>query len=137
MGRMNRKAERAAWTEFVTGEKAPTNKFNVAPKEERGKYASKAEADLAQKYDALARAGQILDLQEQVRIEILPGDGVEGGVAYIADFTFFDLDGIYHIIDCKGAKTQVYKLKKKLLWHLKKIRIEEVNDGRQRTSRRR
>lgn len=127
MARMNRKAERAAWTAFVTGEEKPkTNKFRVAPKEERGHYASKHEMDTATNLHALASGGQILNLREQVRIEIIPADPPFGAVVYVADFVYDDLAGLQHVLDAKGVKTAVYQVKKKMLWHLKRIAIEEV-----------
>lgn len=128
MARLSRKAEREAWTRHITGE-APTptrNKFHVAPKEERGKYASKHEMEVATNLAALAASGAIRDLQEQVRIEIIPADPPFTASVYIADFTYWDLEGAFHVLDAKGMKTSVYQLKKKLLWHVKKIAIEEV-----------
>jgi hypothetical protein len=123
---MNRRAERNAWTEFVTGEKAAGNKYHVAPKEERGGYASKHEMEFAAKLHALARAGKIFDLEEQVRIELIPPDPPFRAVSYIADFLYLDSEGKQHCLDAKGVRTAVYQVKKKLLWHLKKIQIEEV-----------
>jgi hypothetical protein len=126
MRKMTRSAERAAWLEHFTGEKAkPTNKYNVAPKEQRGGYASKHEMEVAANLHALARAGKIQDLQEQVRIVLVEGDETERGITFIADFTFQE-NGVLRVLDAKGVKTKVYLLKKKLLWHLKRIRVEEV-----------
>lgn len=122
---MNRKQEREAWTAFVTGETTAYNKFGVAPKEERGGYASRHEMDVATNLHALATAGKIHDLREQVRIEVIPADPPNPAAFYIADFTYSDPTG-YHVLDAKGVKTEVYILKKKALWHLKRIRIEEV-----------
>ena len=71
-----RKGEREAWTAFVEGREAQKgNKYNVAPKDERGKYASKHEASEAAKLAALALHGKIKDLQEQVRIVLVPKNG--------------------------------------------------------------
>ena len=125
MGRLNRKAERAAWTAHITGEKLERNKFHVAPKEERGGYASKHEMEVAANLRALERGGKIRNLKEQVRIEVIPADPPFPAVVYIADFTYDDDEG-WHCLDAKGVKTAVYQVKKKALWHLKKIRIEEV-----------
>jgi hypothetical protein len=126
MARMNRQAERNAWTEFVTGQKPQANKFHVAPKEDRGGYASKREMEVATKLHALASGRLINDLREQVRIELIPADPPFKAVVYIADFTYFDLDGKFHVLDAKGVKTAVYQVKKKLLWHTRRIQIEEV-----------
>ena len=125
---MRRDSQRAAWTAFVeSGCDAPkTNKYNVAPKEDRGKYASKHEAAEAAKLWALQRMGSIRDLQEQVRIVLVPKNGKLRAITYIADFVYKDLDGFTHVCDAKGFKTPVYRLKKKLAAHLLGVVIEEI-----------
>jgi hypothetical protein len=51
-------------------------------------------------------------------------------IIYIADFQFYDVtDGKIHVVDAKGMKTEVYKIKKKLFLHKMKgsnIVFEEV-----------
>lgn len=128
MARLTRKAEREAWTRHIDGPAAPVayNKFRVAPKEERGKYASKHEMDVATNLHALAASGAIFELEEQVRFELIPADPPYSAAVYVADFTYRDAQSILHVLDAKGMKTPVYQLKKKMLWHLKKIQIEEV-----------
>jgi hypothetical protein len=76
------------------------------------------------------KRGEIKDLERQVSLEIQPGFMMPSGekiraITYKADFRYHDLDGREHIIDVKGYKTEVYKLKKKLLAY-KGIYIEEV-----------
>lgn len=76
------------------------------------------------------KRGEIKDLERQVSLEIQPGFTMPSGekiraITYKADFRYHDLDGIEHIVDVKGYKTEVYKLKKKLLAY-KGIYIEEV-----------
>lgn len=76
------------------------------------------------------KRGEIKDLERQVSFEIQPGFTMPSGekiraITYKADFRYHDLDGIEHIVDVKGYKTEVYKLKKKLLAY-KGIYIEEV-----------
>lgn len=125
MGRMSRKAERAAWTAAVEGrdpEKAASSKYK---NEKQGKYASIHECEVAGGLAALERAGKIHELREQVRFVLVEGDGIERAVTYIADFTYSDETG-FHVLDAKGFKTAVYRLKKRLMWLLLKIRIEEV-----------
>ena len=122
-----RRGEREAWTALVEGrEAAPANKYGVAPKEERGKYASKHEAQAAVKYQALARVGQIRDYEEQKRITLVPGDGELRSIVYVADFYYVDPDGNPHVVDAKGYKTAIYRLKKRLAALLLHITIEEV-----------
>lgn len=76
------------------------------------------------------RRGEIIDLKRQVEIEIQPGFILHGKkirpITYRADFTYkTNHFGAIHIIDVKGYKTEVYKLKKKLLAY-KGYYIEEV-----------
>ena len=119
--------QREAWTAFVEGREATKeNKYHVAPKDERGGYASKHEAQAAVSYQILARAGKIKNYEEQKRIVLVPGDGKLRPVVYVADFYYTDLDGTQHIVDAKGFKTPVYRLKKRLAALLLGIVIEEV-----------
>lgn len=118
-------AERAAWTAFVEGTPVPReNKYGA---QRVDGYASRWEARAAQSLHALNNAGKIRDLKEQVRIELVPGNGGKlKPIIYIADFTYYDLDGGYHVLDAKGFKTPVYRLKKRLAALLLGIQIEEV-----------
>ena len=68
----------------------------------------------------LQRAGEISDLQMQVRIRLQDSfKDLEGHthreIIYIADFIYVDHKGDVIIEDVKGMATPVYKLKKKLL----------------------
>lgn len=48
-------------------------------------------------------------------------------ISYKADFTYFSLeDNKLHVVDVKGFKTEIYKLKKKLFEYKYGIEIEEV-----------
>lgn len=124
---MTRRAERDAWTAHLTGEKPQkANKYRTAPKEERGGYASKHEMEVAAGLHALQRSGEIFNLQEQVRFELIPKNERFGATVYIADFVYTDKGGMLHVLDAKGVKTAVYQLKKKLLWNVHQIVIEEV-----------
>ena len=121
--RRESKAEREAWTRHIDGGEATVNKYGA---EREGKYASKHEAAVAGNLAALQRAGKIKGLQEQVRITLVPGDGKLRPVKYVADFTYIDLDGVLHVLDAKGFKTPVYRLKKRLAALLLNLTIEEV-----------
>ena len=121
--RLSQKAEREAWTAFVEGREAkPQSKYG---NEKSGKYASKHESETAGKLATWQRMGAIWDLQEQVPIILIPGNGRVRPIKYIADFTYQDKDGL-HVIDAKGFKTQVYRLKKKMASLLLGISIEDV-----------
>jgi hypothetical protein len=133
---MTRKETRQAWTDFILrGQKAqaavdaildtPSTPSKYA-NERCGKYASRHEADVATKLAALASSGAILELEEQTRIVLVEGNGTEKPITYIADFTYWDKEGRYHVLDAKGFKTPVYRLKKRMAKLLHKIEIEEV-----------
>ena len=119
------KRDRQAWTEYVEGTESKANKYNVAPKEDRGHYASLHEARTAQKLWALADRGVIQNLREQVKFELIPGDGKIRPITYVADFVWVE-DGEEVVADAKGMKTPVYRLKKKMLKLLKGIEIREL-----------
>lgn len=93
-------------------------------------YASKREATVAAQLQALQRGGQISELKEQVKFELLePQKGQirnEKGIAYIADFSWLDKKGVRHVADAKGCKTSTYIIKRKLMLFVHKIEIEEL-----------
>lgn len=79
---------------------------------------------------ARLKNGEIDDLRRQVSITIQPAfthnDKTIRAITYRADFVYIDKkDGLPHIIDVKGMKTDVYQLKKKLLLY-QGYEIEEV-----------
>lgn len=122
-------SERAAWTAFIDGDttQPPKSKYRNTRVEFNGKrYDSQREANEAAKLQALARAGKIRDYQEQKRIVLVPGNGKLRPIVYVADFYFVDLDGTPHVLDAKGFKTQVYRLKKRLAALMLRIEIEEI-----------
>jgi hypothetical protein len=117
-------SERAAWTALVEGTTAA--KPSKYGNERMGKYASKREEAHARLLAALASRGLIKDLKEQDRIVLVPRKGKLRAIVYVADFTYTDLLGAYHVVDAKGFKTQVYRLKKRLAALLLNLEIEEV-----------
>jgi hypothetical protein len=121
--RRETKAERAAWSKHFGDAVAGPSKYG---NEKAGKYDSKYEAEVAGKLAALERCGKIKDLQEQVRIVLVPGNGRLRPIIYVADFTYFDLENVKHILDAKGYKTQIYRLKKRMAALLLGVIIEEV-----------
>ena len=76
------------------------------------------------------KKGEIFRLQRQVKINIQPpfttatGEKIQA-INYLADFVYLDKEGKTHLVDVKGFKTDVYKLKKKLLAY-RGFYIEEV-----------
>jgi Protein of unknown function (DUF1064) len=91
----------------------------------QGKYASKKEEGYAAKLALWQRIGEISNLQEQVRFELLPKDEMGPAVVYVADFVFDDKFG-HHVVDTKGFRTKDYKLKRRFMFAIHKIKIEEV-----------
>lgn len=78
----------------------------------------------------LERAGVISDLKRQVRFEVIPkqeknGRTIERAATYIADFVYTE-DGKMVVEDCKGMRTDVYKLKRKLMLFVHGIEIRET-----------
>lgn len=84
-------------------------------------FDSKAEAAMYAELKLLEKAGKIKNLTLQPFFILQSAFTNAHGksirdISYRADFGFFDCDqGRYRIIDCKGFKTEVYRLKKKLL----------------------
>lgn len=81
-------------------------------------YDSAKESYRAGKLKLLERAGEITDLQEQVTFILqdkFKRDGkAERAITYIADFVYIQ-DGKKIVEDVKGFKTDVYKIKRKML----------------------
>lgn len=81
----------------------------------------------------LERAGYITGLRLQVPYELLPnqkdcdGKVIERKVRYIADFVYTDTKSGKEVVeDAKGVRTEVYRLKKKLMLDRYGIQIKEV-----------
>jgi len=90
-------------------------------------YASKREAAYATTLRALEKAGEIAQLQEQVSFELVPRDELGRAVRYLADFRYWDNRSAKWVIcDVKGYRTDVYKLKRRLMWKVHGIIVEEV-----------
>lgn len=73
----------------------------------------------------LERAGKISDLKRQVSFELIPKQKGERACSYIADFTYWQ-DGKYVVEDCKGYRTEGYKIKRKLMLWVHGIKIHET-----------
>jgi hypothetical protein len=73
----------------------------------------------------LQRAGIISDLHRQVKFELLPKQEGERAVYYVADFVYTE-NGKKVVEDAKGCRTEVYRLKKKMMLYFYGIRIKET-----------
>jgi hypothetical protein len=110
----------------------------------RAKYGNRSIVIDGEKFDSLAesrrwrdllllqRAGKISRLQRQVRyilLDAIPRVGNKPGqraISYVADFAYWDEDGRLVVEDVKGVRTEVYRLKAKLMRAVHGIEITEV-----------
>ena len=81
----------------------------------------------------MLKAGKIKDLKRQVKYILIPSQRnannrvIERECAYIADFVYTDTEtGETIVEDVKGLRTDVYKIKRKLMLERYGIRIKEV-----------
>lgn len=128
--RLNRKKEREAWTAFVEGTESasstPYSKYRNEKALFNGrKFDSKHEASVAANLQMLEARGLIKELEYQVPFILVPKNGKLRAIVYRADFVYRDPDGTRHILDAKGFKTQIYRLKKRLMFEMG-YEIEEV-----------
>lgn len=80
-----------------------------------------------QYYIKLKEDTTITDLQLQVTFELVPKiPKVQRAITYKADFTYYDNQGTFHVIDVKGMETEVFKIKKKLFRYRYGYNIEIV-----------
>lgn len=83
------------------------------------------------KLKLLEKAGKIKDLELQKEFELQPSyklnNKTSRKITYRADFTYKTTeDDKLHVIDVKGYRTDVYRLKKKIFEYKYKIEIEEI-----------
>lgn len=97
-----------------------------------GGHASMKEHRRAVHLKIMERAGMISELREQVEFKLIPpqrsADGrfSERGCSYIADFVYKDSEGRLVVEDTKGVRTDVYKIKRKLMMWVHGIVITET-----------
>ena len=95
-------------------------------------FDSKAEAARYGELKLLQRAGLIRDLTLQPEFELIPQYKKNGRTVrrttYRADFSYYDAaSGQFIVEDVKGVKTDLYRLKKKLLeFRYPDIEIKEI-----------
>lgn len=109
-------------------------------------FDSRKEAKRYQELRILEAAGEISDLQTQVKFVLIPsqresgepyktgphkgqkkpGRVVEREVAYYADFAYKDKQGRRVVEDTKGLKTKEYIIKRKMMLYFHGVRIKEV-----------
>lgn len=95
-------------------------------------FASKHEAERYIELKYMERAHLISDLQLQRVFTLIGaqrdknGKIIERPCKYIADFAYKDQNGKLIVEDAKGLRTDVYRIKKKLMLSIYGIRIQEV-----------
>lgn len=93
------------------------------------KFDSKKEANYYTKLKLMQNAGVIWDLEVQRKYVLQKAFTFNGKtireISYYADFVYEDKNGI-HVVDTKGYRTDVYKIKKKMFIKKYGIEIEEV-----------
>lgn len=101
-----------------TRQKASKYKNKITPVDGI-KFHSKREAHRWCDLQTLERAGKISELQRQVRLPLVVVDPFGNHITvgnYVADFRYLDNEaGKFVLEDSKGAVTEVYKLKKKIV----------------------
>lgn len=96
-------------------------KYNARKTEVDGiTFASKRESERYTELKLLERAGLITDLELQPSFELQPAFMYDGkkemAIVYKADFQYFDVETNTIITeDVKGVRTEIYKLKRKML----------------------
>lgn len=95
------------------------HKYNATKTEVDGiKFDSKAEARRYKELKLLESVGDIRGLELQPKYELQEGFTHNGkrirSINYVADFFYFDKSGRKIVEDCKGVRTDVYLLKKKM-----------------------
>lgn len=109
-------------------------------------FDSRKEAKRYQELKLLEAAGEISDLQTQVKFVLIPsqrepgepykqgplkgqrkpGRVVEREVAYYADFFYYDKNKVRVVEDTKGLKTKDYIIKRKMMLYFYGVRIHEI-----------
>lgn len=95
------------------------------------KFDSKREAGRYAELQLMQRAGMITDLKTQVSYLLIPAQYdenhrcIERSCRYVADFVYRQ-NGELVVEDAKGLKTDVYRIKKKLMLQIYGIKIKEV-----------
>lgn len=89
------------------------------------RFDSRKEAQRWCTLNILQKAHEIKELNRQVPFILIEKSPYGREIKYIADFTYYEGDK-FIVEDCKGYKTDVYKLKKRLLAEKYGIVIKET-----------
>ena len=89
------------------------------------KFDSKKEAWRYAELLLQEKAGEIHRLRRQVKYELIPKQDGERAAYYVADFVYIEGNQIV-VEDCKGYRTDLYRLKRKIMLWRYGIRIRET-----------
>ena len=90
-------------------------------------FDSRKEAQRWAELKWMERGRLISGLERQVAFEIIPKTDKYRAVKYVADFVYTDAEtGEKVVEDCKGMRTDVYLLKKKLMYWKYGIDVKET-----------
>lgn len=94
-------------------------------------FSSKRECKRYEELLLLRKMRKITDLETQVKYQLLPAQKINGfterAVTYTADFRYYDRNALRWVVeDAKGAKTQQYILRRKMMLYFHGIKIEEI-----------
>lgn len=96
-------------------------------------FDSKREGRRYLELQMMLKGGLISDLRLQVPFELIPaqrdpqtGKTIERAVNYVADFVYKTPDGKTVVEDSKGYRTEVFRIKKKLMLWRHGIEVKEV-----------
>lgn len=95
------------------------------------KFDSKKEGEYYQKLKLLEKEGKIKNLELQKEYELQPSFKINNKTrrktTYRADFSYITTkDDKIHVVDVKGFRTEVYRLKKKMFEYKYGIELEEI-----------
>ena len=96
-------------------------------------FDSMKESNRYKELKLMERAGNIKELQLQKEFELQPAFSLNNrkirAIKYVCDFYYYDNKKKRYVVEdvkSEATKTQVYKIKKKMLQYKYKIEIEEV-----------
>lgn len=88
-------------------------------------FASKKEASRYRQLKLMEQAKAIQDLRIQVAFPLIKKSQHGREIKYVADFVYYD-NGHLVVEDTKGYRTDVYKIKKRLMAEFYGIKIKET-----------
>lgn len=93
-------------------------------------FDSRREANRYKALKLLEQSGEISNIERQKRFELIPKQTDASGktvraCSYVADFVYTNKEGRQIVEDVKGMRTDVYKIKKKLMLYVHGVTVIE------------